>query len=61
MNFSLRDDKVVNRIENRSNGVEKMHLSSVSLLKSDIECVPVSEEMKCLSRETDLSTDAFHQ
>ena len=39
MNFSLRDDKVVNRIENRSNGVEKLHLSSVSLLESDTVCV----------------------
>lgn len=42
MNFSLRDDKVVNRIEKRSNGLEKLHLSSVSLLKSDRACVCVS-------------------
>lgn len=61
MNFSLRDDKVVNRIENWSNGVEKLHLSSVSLLKSHGECVSVSEEMKCLSRVTDLRMNAFHQ
>ncbi len=61
MNFSLRDDKVVNRIENRSNGVEKLHLSSVSSLKSDGECVSVSQETKCLSWVADLRTDAFHQ
>lgn len=61
MNFSLRDDKVVNRIENWSNGVEKLHLSSVSLLKSHGVCVLVSKEMKCLSRLTDLRMDAFHQ
>lgn len=42
MNFSLRDDKVVNRIEKRSNGLEKLHLSSVSLLKSDRACVCAS-------------------
>lgn len=61
MNFSLRDNKVVNRIEKRSNGVETLHLSSASELKSVGESVSVSEEMKCLSRVTDLCTDAFHQ
>lgn len=61
MNFSLRDNKVVNRIENQSNGLEKLHLSSISMVKSDRECVSVSEEMKCLSRVTDLCTVAFHQ
>lgn len=33
MNFSLRDNKVVDGIENRTNGVEKLHLSFVSLPK----------------------------
>lgn len=37
MNFSLRDNQVVNRIEKRSNGLEKLHSSSVSLLQC--ECV----------------------
>lgn len=53
--------EVVNRIEKRSNGVEKLHLSSASELKSVGESVSVSKEMKCLSRVTDLCTDAFHQ
>ena len=51
MNFSLRDDKVVNRIENRSNGVEKLHLSSVSLLESDTVCV--CESCVCLRKWRD--------
>lgn len=61
MNFSLRDDKVVNRIEHGTNGPEKVHLSSVSKPKSDGECVEVSEEMKCMSRVTDFHPDASHE
>lgn len=64
MNFSLRDDKVVNRIEKWSSGLEKLHLSSVSLLKSDGACVcvcVVSEETECLSRVRHFRTDDLHQ
>lgn len=64
MNFSLRDDKVVNRIENEANGLEKKGAFVLRLRsRNQTGGVWLGKVKRRSARqgETDLHSDAFHE